>query len=460
MSIPSKGSDDPLKAIDDARLSSTHYKWTMLAAMGDFLDAGAIVAGGASLVIWESHFALTATLVGLIGALSPNAFAAWLGALIAGPLGDRYGRKAIYTYDLVLYAIGTLIMTAAVNYVMLIIGYIMSGVAVGVDVPTSWSLIAEYSPRGSRGRLMSFTNIFWYVGPIVILLAAIATVPIGVNSFRVLFGILTVVAAITWFLRRSLIESPRWAAVKGRTDVLKDAMDKLGISAPTQTTGGEKWSWSKMFRYKKGLALVIPIYILWGIPAGTFGFFLEFFERDVGGTTLAAADLIQVGWFVTAIIALLAVYIPLADRVNRRTLYVASAALCALSFAVPIFLPFKILAVALFNVLLFGFGQGVGLWPLNRMWSVELFPTEIRNTAQGFVWAWMRFAIGVWSIFVPSIVAAIGYSAIAAVGTAFFIVSIVIVLALAPASQGKSLEQVLRDFYGGKAKEEVKEKAK
>jgi len=256
-----------------------------------------------------------------------------------------------------------------------------------------------------------------------------------------------------------LIESPRWAAVKGRTDLLKDAMEKVGVQAQPQVTQTEKWSYSKMFKYWKGLALVIQIYILWGIPAGTFGFFLNFFERDVGGTTLVAADTINIGWFATAIVALLAIYIPLADRVNRRTLYVVSAALCALSFAVPIFLPFKLLAVALFNVLLFGFGQGVGLWPLNRMWSVELFPTEIRNTAQGFVWAWMRFAIGVWSLFVPSIVAAIGYSAIAAVGTAFFIASIVIVLALAPASQGKSLEQVLRDFYGGEAKE-IKEEAK
>ena len=450
---------DPFRSMDEAKLTSTHYKWTFLAAMGDFLDAGAIVAGGASLALWETHFHLVGLLLGLIGALSPNAFAAWLGAMVAGHLGDRYGRKAIYSYDLVLYAVGALIMTAAINYVMLVVGYILVGFAVGVDVPTSWSLIAEYSPKGSRGKLMSLTNIFWYIGPIVILLAAIGTVPIGVNSFRVLFGILTVLAALTWFLRRSLIESPRWAAVKGRTDLLKDAMEKVGVQAQPQVTQTEKWSYSKMFKYWKGLALVIQIYILWGIPAGTFGFFLNFFERDVGGTTLVAADTINIGWFATAIVALLAIYIPLADRVNRRTLYVVSAALCALSFAVPIFLPFKLLAVALFNVLLFGFGQGVGLWPLNRMWSVELFPTEIRNTAQGFVWAWMRFAIGVWSLFVPSIVAAIGYSAIAAVGTAFFIASIVIVLALAPASQGKSLEQVLRDFYGGEAKE-IKEEAK
>ncbi|WP_425594809.1 MFS transporter [Saccharolobus caldissimus] len=38
------------------------------------------------------------------------------------------------------------------------------GLAVGINVPTSWSLIAEYASKRGRGRLMSFTNLFWYIG--------------------------------------------------------------------------------------------------------------------------------------------------------------------------------------------------------------------------------------------------------------------------------------------------------
>jgi len=67
----------------------------------------------------------------------------------------------------------------------------------------------------------------------------------------------------------------------------------------------------------------------------------------------------------------------------------------------------------------------------------------------------MRIALGIWSIFVPGIVALIGYSVIEAVATSFFIVSMIIVAVLAPNSQGKSLEEVIKEFCGEKGKETV-----
>ncbi|TRN01733.1 MFS transporter [Sulfolobus sp. F1] len=436
---------------DNAPIKNVHYRWTILAALGDYLDAGAIVAGAASVSIWVSYFHLSSILLGLIAALSPNAFAAFIGALVAGPLGDRYGRKAIYTYDLIFYIIGTIIVIASVNPFMLILGYIITGIAVGVDVPTSWSLIAEFSPKRGRGRLMSFTNLFWYIGPIVILLLGVGTYSVGVNSFRILFGSLALVALITWLLRRGLIESPRWSAAKGKEENVKKAIEQLGVSSPsTSVTSGIENSKPKLSQFAKGFAFIIPLYIMWGIPAGTFGFFLPFFVKDLGISSATGGDLIQILWFITAIMGVILVPMQLSDKVNRRLLYAISAMVCAIAFAIPIALPVKILAVAAANVILFGFGHGMGLWPITRMWSVELFPTEIRNTAQALVWASMRFAIGVWSIFVPTIVSTIGYSAIASVATAFFVANAIIGGLFGPRAEGKTLEEILKEFYGQK----------
>lgn len=442
-------------AFDNSPIKGIHYRWTLLAAMGDYLDAGSIVAGAASTTFWISYFHLSSTLLGLIASLSPNAFAAFIGALIAGPLGDRFGRKAIYTYDLIIFLIGSLIITASTSVYMLIPGYILVGLAVGIDVPTSWSLIAEYAPKIGRGKLMSFTNIFWYIGPIVILILGIVTSPLGVNSFRVLFGSLALVSAITWILRRDLVESPRWSASKGKEDQVRKAMEKLGINTDTalpNTNASNSSSTTKtklsLSRFAKGFAFIIPIYILWGVPAGTFGFFLPFFVEDIGAKNVVLGDIVDIGWFATAIIGILLVTMQFADKINRRIHYLISAIVCAIAFAVPIALPFKILAVAATNVVLFGFGQGIGLWPITRMWSVELFPTEIRNTAQGITWASMRFSIGVWSIFVPTIISTLGYPAMAAVFTAFFIVAAILGGLYGPKSQGKPLEEVTRDFYG------------
>jgi inositol transporter-like SP family MFS transporter len=227
------------------------------------------VAGAVSTIYWTSVFHLTPLLLGIIAAFSPNAFAAFVGAIAAGPLGDRHGRKTIYMYDLLAYFVGTVLMAAAVHYVMLLIGYIITGIAVGLDVPTSWSLIAEYAPRYRRGFLMAFTNVFWYIGPIVMLLLGIAFEPYGALTFRVVFGVLAAVAIITWFLRRGLIESPRWALVSGRAQVIENALKQLGEQAPQSASQSqqtqESYKWSDIFKYKKGLAFIIPIYIFWGV---------------------------------------------------------------------------------------------------------------------------------------------------------------------------------------------------
>jgi len=438
---------------DNSPIKGVHYRWTILAAMGDYIDAGSIVAGAASATLWVSYFHLTSTLLGLIASLSPNAFAAGIGALIAGPLGDRFGRKTIYTYDLLIYILGAIIITASTSVFMLIPGYILVGLAVGIDVPTSWSLIAEYAPKRGRGKLMSFTNLFWYIGPIVILILGIITSPLGVNSFRVLFGSLALVAAITWILRRTLIESPRWSAIKGKEEQLKKAIEALGenpsvgSSTASSPSTGTKTKIS-LSRFAKGFAFIIPIYILWGIPAGTFGFFLPFFVEAIVGKSVVLGDVVDIGWFTTAILGVVLVPMQLGDKINRRILYAISATLCAIAFAVPTALPFKILAVAVANAILFGFGHGSGLWPITRMWSVELFPTEIRNTAQGIVWSLMRFSLGVWSLFVLGIINTLGYSAMAGIFTAFFITAAIIGGLFGPRSQGKSLEEVLKDFYG------------
>ena len=438
---------------DNSPIKGVHYRWTILAAMGDYIDAGSIVAGAASATLWVSYFHLTSTLLGLIASLSPNAFAAGIGALIAGPLGDRFGRKTIYTYDLLIYILGAIIITASTSVFMLIPGYILVGLAVGIDVPTSWSLIAEYAPKRGRGKLMSFTNLFWYIGPIVILILGIITSPLGVNSFRVLFGSLALVAAITWILRRTLIESPRWSAIKGKEEQLKKAIEALGenpsvgSSTASSPSTGTKTKIS-LSRFTKGFAFIIPIYILWGIPAGTFGFFLPFFVEAIVGKSVVLGDVVDIGWFTTAILGVVLVPMQLGDKINRRILYAISATLCAIAFAVPTALPFKILAVAVANAILFGFGHGSGLWPITRMWSVELFPTEIRNTAQGIVWSLMRFSLGVWSLFVLGIINTLGYSAMAGIFTAFFITAAIIGGLFGPRSQGKSLEEVLKDFYG------------
>ncbi len=433
-------------SIDDVQLSSTHWKWTILSGMGDFLDAGSIVAGGVALATWVQIFHMNTSITGIISAFSSNGISTAAGALVAGFLGDKLGRKFIYNVDLLLYMLGTLVIIFSMNEPMLIVGYMIVGFAVGADVPTSWSLIAEYAPKKSRGKLMGITNIFWYIGPIVMLLLALAFGRMGALGMRLLFVVLLIAALVTYIFRRSLVESPRWSAYHGKTDEVKKMEQQVGASAVNfNETSFKKMGLKDLFRGKniKRLAFIMPIYVLWGIPAGTYGFFFPYIFKTVGATSTVTSDLMEILYFGLAILSVLFVFMPLNDKIDRRILYAISAFSCGLAFVIPLFAPISNPIVALANVVLFGFGQGIGLWPLQRVWSVELFPTEIRNTSQGVLWGAMRVILGLWSLWMPIILGAIGgFKAVALLMALMFAYNLIVGGIFGPRTGGQSLEEI------------------
>lgn len=108
---------------------------TWAVSLTNFLDLSCIVAGASGLTLWTSALKLDNFQVGLLGALSANAFGSAIGALIGGHLSDKYGRKVIYTYDMLVYMLGTLIVVFSMNFPMLLAGFIITGIAVGAGVP-------------------------------------------------------------------------------------------------------------------------------------------------------------------------------------------------------------------------------------------------------------------------------------------------------------------------------------
>src|SRR3954469_14773132 len=139
---------------DGAAITRQQWKWSALAGMASYLDAGSIVAIGAGMTLFQKTFSLSDSAVGTLAAIGPNAIGCALGALIGGWLGDKLGRKRIYQYDLIVYAAGILCIACAVNREMLFLGTIVVGLAVGADVPTSLALVGEFAPAKARGKLL------------------------------------------------------------------------------------------------------------------------------------------------------------------------------------------------------------------------------------------------------------------------------------------------------------------
>ncbi|MGH8020126.1 MAG: MFS transporter, partial [Opitutaceae bacterium] len=144
-------------ADDSGTITRQQWKWSALAGMASYLDAGSIVALGAGLALFQSYLNLSNGAIGALAAIGPNALGCAIGAIGGGWLGDKLGRKFIYQYDLMVYAAGILCIALAVNKEMLFIGTFVVGVAVGVDVPTSLALVGELAPAKARGKLLGFT---------------------------------------------------------------------------------------------------------------------------------------------------------------------------------------------------------------------------------------------------------------------------------------------------------------
>lgn len=400
------------------------WRDTILAGLANYIDAGSIVAGSVALALWKEIYGLSDSFIGLIAAFSANAISAGVGAFIGGWLCDRFGRKKIYQYDMLFYAFGMMFLIFASSAWMIIAGFLLVGLAVGADIPASWSLIAEQAPDKKRGAHSGVAQVLWYLGPVVVLLAAYFLKPYGIDGVRWLFIHLAVLALALTFLRSRMKESQRWEesqAAKGD--------QSQGIA------------WGELFspRYIKSMLYLICMYGFWNLWAGYNGFFTPYLIEQ-NNLPQWAETVVPASYFGIGIVSILTIFMTLSDRVNQRTMFGISALLHVIGMALLAVLPFT-LPVVIVHILIMGIAGGFGAQSFFQLWSAELFPTAIRSTAQGVTFAVVRIGLGLWSLAVPTLASA-DFHTLAWILTGFLVASGLIGYIWAPSNQGKSLEQL------------------
>ncbi|MBV8989491.1 MAG: MFS transporter, partial [Solirubrobacterales bacterium] len=197
------GSGVPAPIDDDRQAERMRRRTTLVSGIGGYIDAGSIVAGSVGLTYWTAKFGLTHSAVGLLGAISSNAISAGIGALVGGYLCDRFGRKRVFTKNLLFYMFGVLWLIFVSSGWMLFVGYVLVGLAVGSDVPASWTMMSEAARSERRGATGAIMQLLWNTGPVVVLLLGLALQPLGLLGVRLIFVHLFLLALVTYFGRRS-----------------------------------------------------------------------------------------------------------------------------------------------------------------------------------------------------------------------------------------------------------------
>ncbi|MGA9467148.1 MAG: MFS transporter [Exiguobacterium marinum] len=413
-------------------------KSTITVAMSNYLEAGSIVAGAGGLSLWVEYLSLDDKLVGLLGALSANGFGAAIGAFLGGILVDKYGRKFIYKYDLLIYMLGVLMIALSFNFPMLLTGYVITGVAVGAAIPAAWTYIAEEAPDKERAARVGWGQLAWSIGPAITLLLSVLLAPLGLLGSRLIFGQLFVVALITWILQQQINESTIWEEQKK-----KEAVDKAQGKV-------EKASIKDLFTNKanqRAMILLIGIYGFWNLVAGTMGYFMPFIYETVGGLTSAQANLLQAFLWILTVIATYVIFIRLGDKVNRKLLFSIGALMGIAAWTILTFGGMGIVELLLF-VSLWGIAAGFGAQAFYGLWSAELFHTKYRAQAQGLMFFVARIGVGLISLVVPIMISTLGFKVAGLIMIAFLVLHMVIGVLLAPETRGKSLAEIQAERYG------------
>jgi inositol transporter-like SP family MFS transporter len=409
-------------------ITRQQWKWSALAGMASYLDAGSIVALGAGLAILQKEFGMGDSAVGVLAAIGPNALGCALGALIGGWLGDKLGRKRIYQYDLLVYAAGILCVALAANTGMLFFGTFLVGVAVGADVPTSLALVGEFAPAKARGKLLGFTQVAWCLGPVIVLWMAMALAPFGMMGIRIVFLHLFVVALVTWALRRGLAESTRWTQA---AKVTREARHKLSAL----------FSGSNL----RALVWTATIYLFWNLAAGTAGIFNPYIINTLHAGSQAMSVGLMSGNFLVTMLVTITIFMKYSDRdfKTRKLIWGVGAVMQVAAYGLFLVVPFTITSVIV-NLLLFSISAALSGEAFYKVFSQELFPTMLRGTAQGFTFGVARTILGIWSFFVPTLAHA-GITQVAGLLTLFLAISGVVGYFFMPDTSGKSLEQIERE---------------
>lgn len=437
-------------------------KSTLAVSLNNYLDAGAIVAGGSGITLWQNYLGLSEMHLGWLNALSANALGAAIGAIIGGFLADKFGRKFIFTYNLLVYMLGVLIVMCAFNFPMLLAGFLVTGISVGIGVPASWTYISESSEVNNRGRNICLSQMSWGFGPMVILLLGMLFAPGGylyapveslahaiigadaadaavrVFSSRVVFLTLLVIAFIAWTLQRQLEESAEFEATK---EAARAKGEKTGLLQ----------SFSVLFTNKvavRSVAFLACIYLTWNLVASVMGFFSPHICETAGGVSNEYANWMNcIQWAIVVVVTLGVSRI--IDHTSHKLIYVLGL-LFALATWVVVVAGIGSLTALWAFVILWGLNSGLSVQIFYALWGSELFPAKFRAGAQGLMFFIVRGLSAAWGLVFTYIYGenGEGFTIAAWCMIVLLLISLVVGVIGCPDTRGKSLEQITKERYG------------
>lgn len=349
---------------------------------------------------------------------SINSVGMAVGAACAGILADRFGRKSVLLWTLLIFSIASGLSAFATGYIILCALRFVAGFGLGGELPVASTLVSESMPVKERGRAVVLLESFWALGWILSALIAFFVIPD--YGWRVAFAIGAVPALYALYLRRAIDDSPKFAEIQKAPPVpLKRRIAAVWSAEHRRSTIMLWMLWFTVVFSYYGMFLWLPtVMVLKGFSlVKSFEYVLIMTLAQLPGYFTAAYFIEKYGRKFVLVIYLLLTAVSAAWFGNATTEGMLMAAGICLSF---------------FNL---------GAWGGMYAYTPELYPTSIRSTGAGLATSFGRIG----GIIAPTLVGvmvgrSIGISTIFMLFFVTIVIGAIAVLFLGKETKGLELE--------------------
>ncbi len=318
-----------------------------------------------------------------------------LGAAFSGRLADRFGRRSVLIQVACLFILGALGTALAPGTILLSIGRVVVGIAIGIASYTAPLYISEISPADVRGKLVSLNQLMITIGIVCSYLADYALA--DARGWRWMFGLAAIPAAILLLGLLFVPESPRWYMRQLSRERAREVLAKIRkpsdvdaeLAEIEASLNQQQGSWRELLSPSLRPALVIGIGLavfqqFTGI--NTVIYYAPTIFQMAGLHSHSAAILATVGVGVVNVL-MTVVALELLDRVGRRPLllYGLVGMIVSLGILGAAFLstnPSSALAwTSLVCVAAYVACFAISLGPIFWLMIAEIYPLKIRSMA-------------------------------------------------------------------------------
>ncbi len=445
--------------------SSTLLLVSAVAVAGGFLFGyDTAVINGANQYL-RTHFHLTPFQEGLAGA---SAILGCIpGAMFAGFLGDRFGRRRVLFLCAILYALSGLLSAIPRTFTEFLIARLISGLGIGASSMICPVYIAELAPAAKRGRLGSLFQFGIVAGIFITLFINARIQGAGdelwntTTGWRWMLAAEVVPALGLLGLLFAVPESPRWLVGKGRHAEAHDILERIGgaahaadeIRAVQAVAAKEDGHLGELFGPRFRTPLIIAVVLMAvsqfsGINAIMYYSTKIFTAAGVGVKDSFSASV------VVGLVNFLFTFVAIAfvDKMGRRPLLLAGLAVqvAALGAVGWMFHAGSGGLPLLIGVLVFIAAFATALGPIPWIVCSEIFPTKLRGRAMSVatfvIWTSCYAVAQTFPILNDSPV--IGPAKTFFIYAAFSLVGLIFVLVRLPETKRRTLEEIEASWQG------------